>query len=100
MGYGDRVLVRPGVVRQERAHAEKGVRAFADGKWACFQYRFRGTNTGPVMSPTGKELAPTAKSIAFPCCVVARMEGGVIAELDEYFDRLEMLTQLGLIPIP
>jgi hypothetical protein len=29
---------------------------------------------------------------------VARMEDGIIAEFDEYFDRLEMLVQLGLVP--
>jgi len=26
------------------------------------------------------------------------MEDGIIAEFDEYFDRLEMLAQLGLVP--
>lgn len=75
-----------------------GLRAFGDGEWVCFEYRFRGTNTGPAISLSGEELVATGKVAEFPYCIVARMEDGVIAEFDEYFDRLEMLVQLGLVP--
>ncbi|MEA2025053.1 MAG: ester cyclase [Chloroflexota bacterium] len=72
------------------------VRVFGSGDWGCCQFQFEGTNTGPLGGPDGSEAPPTGKVAAFPYCVVARFEGGIIVEFDEYFDRLEMLSQLGL----
>jgi predicted ester cyclase len=74
----------------------RAARSFGSGDWACCQFEFEGTNTGPLGNPDGSEVDPTGKTAAFPYCVVARFEGGVIVEFDEYFDRLEMLAQLGL----
>jgi len=73
------------------------VRVFGTHDWGCCQCRFEGTNTGPLGNPDGSETPPTGKSAAFPYCVVARFKDGVIVEFDEYFDRLEMLGQLGLV---
>lgn len=72
------------------------VQVFQDGDRGCCQFHFKGTNTGPLAAPDGSEAPPTGKVAEFPYCVVARFENGVIAEFDEYFDRLEMLSQLGL----
>jgi ketosteroid isomerase-like protein len=72
------------------------VRVFGTHAWGCCQFAFEGTNTGPMTAPDGSEIPPTGKPAAFPYCVVARFEDGRIVEFDEYFDRLEMLTQLGL----
>jgi predicted ester cyclase len=72
------------------------VRVFGAGDWGCCQFAFEGTNTGPLGNPDGSEVPPTGKEAHFPYCVVARFEGGLVVEFDEYFDRLEMLGQLGL----
>jgi len=97
-GRQARVDFVKGIIRTFPDGRVTGIRAFGEGEWACFQYRFRGTNTGPATSLSGEELAATGKVAEFPYCIVGRMEDGIIAEFDEYFDRLEMLAQLGLVP--
>ena len=72
------------------------VRVFAAGEWSCCQFAFEGTHTGPLGAPDGSDTPPTGKRAAFPYCVVARFDHGLVVEFDEYFDRLEMLSQLGL----
>jgi predicted ester cyclase len=72
------------------------VRVFGVGDWGRCQFQFKGTNTEPLGGPDGSVAPPTGKVAEFPYVVVARFEAGVIAEFDEYFDRLEMLGQLGL----
>jgi len=42
-------------------------------------------------------LPPTVKSVAFPYCIVARFENGEAVEVDEHFDQLELLSQLGVV---
>lgn len=70
--------------------------AFGDGDWACLQVIFSGTNTGPLGTPDGGEIPPTGKSVQFPYCIVVRFKDGQAAQIDEYFDQLELLTQLGI----
>ncbi len=96
-GRGARIDFVKGIIRTFPAGRITGVRAFGSGEWACCQFRFEGTNTGPLATPEGDAPA-TGNRVTFPYCVVARFEDGVIAEFDEYFDQLEMLKQLGVAP--
>ena len=48
------------------------------------------------MSPDGKSIPPTNKSYQVEIAAAVRSENGKIAEYHEYFDKLGMLTQLGL----
>jgi ketosteroid isomerase-like protein len=57
-----------------------------------------GTNTGPLGTPSGEELAPTGKSIRVRGCDVATVENGLITSHRFYFDQAELLTQLGVAP--
>lgn len=75
-----------------------GQRAFGKGEWACFQFEFSGTNTGPLAAADGSEIPATNKPVKFSYCIVARYEAGQIAELHEYFNQMDLLTQLGLVP--
>lgn len=86
-----------GIVRTFPDGRIRGVRAFGVEGWACCQFEFDGTNTGPLATPEGDAPA-TGNRVTFPYCVVARFEDGLIAELDECFDQLEMLQQLGVAP--
>lgn len=71
-------------------------RAFGEGDWACVQARFTGTHTGPLPGPHGV-IPPTNRSVEFGYCMVVRFEDGEAAELDEYYDQLDLLTQLGVM---
>lgn len=57
-----------------------------------------GTNTGPLPSLTGESLPPTGKSIRVRSCDIAQVEGGLITRHEFYFDQMEFLGQLGLLP--
>lgn len=72
-------------------------RQFGSGNWGCLQVMFAGTNTGPLAGPGGQQIPPTNKPVRFPYCIVAKFEDGEVTELHEYFDQLDLLTQLGLM---
>lgn len=72
-------------------------RSFGQGDWGCIQVRFSGTHTGPLATPDGGEIPPTNKSVQFPYCIVVKFENGEATELHEYFDQLDLLTQIGVI---
>lgn len=57
-----------------------------------------GTNTGPLAMPSGESLPPTGKSIRLRSCDIAHVEDGLITQHKFYFDQVEFLGQLGLLP--
>jgi predicted ester cyclase len=69
---------------------------FQDGDWACARWRFTGTHTGPFGDPDQGGIPPTGKAVDFSYCMVLRFEDGKAVELHEFYDQLEMLTQLGV----
>lgn len=95
-GREARIAFVQGIIRAFPDGKIASVRTIGQGDWSCFQLTFSGTHDGPLATPGGDEIPPTNKRVAFPYCVVARFEGDQIVELDEYFDQLELLTQLGL----
>lgn len=54
-----------------------------------------GTNTGPVMTPTG-EIPATGRTAEWPVCEVWRFRNGKLASIHNYQDMATMLRQLGL----
>ena len=74
----------------------KKVRSFGQGDWICVKMVASGTNKGPLMSPDGKTIPPTNKSVQVEIVAVVKIRGGKIVEYHESFDRLGMLAQLGL----
>jgi predicted ester cyclase len=63
---------------------------------------FTGTNDGPLTMPDGTEIPPTGKTISFHFAMsVAREPGAEVASrVNIYFDQLDFLGQLGLLPAP
>jgi ketosteroid isomerase-like protein len=57
-----------------------------------------GTHAGLLRSPDGAEVPATGKQFDFPFVGVFRVEGGKIRSIRIYYDQLELLMQLGLIP--
>ncbi len=61
---------------------------------------FSGTHTGTLMTPDGEAIPATGRSIKAPYVDVFEVEGDQIVSERLYFDRVELLTQLGLMPEP
>lgn len=57
-----------------------------------------GTNTGQLSLPTGGTLPATGRQVRVRSCDVATVEAGVITSHHAYFDQMELLVQLGLLP--
>jgi ketosteroid isomerase-like protein len=57
-----------------------------------------GTNTGAMKMATGETLQPTGKKVTVRSCDIIHVEAGVIKTHHFYFDQLEFMGQLGLLP--
>jgi ketosteroid isomerase-like protein len=57
-----------------------------------------GTHTGALAMPTGESFAPTGKQIRVRGCDIASVQGGLITAHRFYFDQMEFLGQLGMLP--
>jgi steroid delta-isomerase-like uncharacterized protein len=92
------------------AYAMTWLKAFPDGKmkvrseiesgpWVVQEVVMEGTHTAPLDSPTGP-ISPTYKKVVSYGVQLLRIDGGKIAETRIYFDQLDQLSQLGLLPKP
>ena len=72
------------------------IRSFGQGDWLCFEYTMTGTHTGPFKTGDGQVIPPTNKRISVPISLVAKIKDGKIAEEHIYYDRLAMLSQIGV----
>jgi ketosteroid isomerase-like protein len=59
---------------------------------------FVGTHTGPLSGPDGESIAPTGKSVRMRACDVASVRDGLVTNHRFYFDQVDFLGQLGLLP--
>ncbi len=90
------------------AYAMVWHKAFPNGKmtvrneivsapWIVQEVTMEGTHTGPLEGPMGT-VQPTYKKLVGKGVQILRIENGKIAEVRIYFDLLDQMTQLGLIP--
>jgi len=90
------------------AYATTWLKAFPDGKmkvrseitsgpWVVQEIQMEGTHTAPLDTPTGP-IAPTYKKVVGYGVQLLRVEDGKIAEARIYFDQLDQMKQLGLMP--
>ncbi|MEU8618935.1 nuclear transport factor 2 family protein [Streptomyces sp. NPDC048623] len=61
---------------------------------------FSGANTGPIQLPTGETLPATGKTVTLRGTDLATVKDGRITDYRLYFDQMEFLDQLGLLPQP
>jgi predicted ester cyclase len=89
-----------------RAHVERLVQAFPDGRISVddqfaegavvtSRWTFRGTQSGELDG-----IAPTGKQVTVGGMTISRIEGDVVAEEWASWDRLGMLVQLGAVSEP
>ena len=75
------------------------VHSYEVGDTAIDEGFFSGRNTGPIQLPTGETLPPTQKEIRIRGVDFATVDGsGHITDYRLYFDEMEFLEQLGLLP--
>ena len=67
--------------------------------WIVQEVTMEGTNTGPLEGPMGT-VQPTQKHVVGKGVQILKIENGKITEARIYFDLLDQMTQLGLIPTP
>ena len=75
----------------------ESVSKFESGDTAIDEGNFVGTNTGPLVTPTGDTMPATGKSARFRSCDIATVENGAITSHRFYFDQMEFAEQLGLM---
>ena len=68
------------------------------GNVAIDEGYFTGTNTGQIQMPQGESLPPTGRELRLRACDVARVESGLIISHHFYWDQLEFMGQMGLLP--
>jgi steroid delta-isomerase-like uncharacterized protein len=111
----DAMLTAPGPVTieggdQVAEYAMVWVRAFPDAKQTIDntlvagdtvvqEFTFKGTHTGTLSTPEG-DIPATNRPLVARAVQIQRIAGGKIAEEHVYFDQVELLTQLGLMPEP
>jgi hypothetical protein len=74
---------------------EDGSIVFAEGTWT-------GKNDGPLVMPDGSEAPGTGRTVSFGFAIVidGDVERQQATSAHIYFDQMEFLMQLGLIPEP
>jgi steroid delta-isomerase-like uncharacterized protein len=73
------------------------VAIFEDGSTGVLQAVFEGTHTATLNVP-GQPIAATGKRVSIPFVDVSTVDEGKIASFTLYFDRAELMAQLGLVP--
>jgi steroid delta-isomerase-like uncharacterized protein len=84
--------------KQAAPDAELRLRSAVEGgDRIAVEGTFAGTFTGPLQTPQG-EAPPTGKAFAVDYVDVFTVRSDRIAANRVYYDQLELLTQLGLMP--
>ena len=114
--HGENVVFEgPGDVKLEGRepavlYAMSWLRAFPDarltvtnevaaGDWVVQECTFEGTHEDTLASPGG-DIAATHKRVKGRSVSIFKVEGGVMTEIRLYFDQVQLMTQLGLMPQP
>jgi steroid delta-isomerase-like uncharacterized protein len=72
---------------------------FASGDWVVQEFTFEGTHEGTLSGPAG-EIPATHRRLNGRGVQIFRVEGDAVVDSRLYFDQVQVLTQLGLMPEP
>jgi steroid delta-isomerase-like uncharacterized protein len=70
----------------------------AHGDYVFVHWTGTGTHTGPLHMPTGSSIPATRKQVVLKASETYQLKGGKISRLWGFFDRVSLLSQLGLTP--
>jgi predicted ester cyclase len=109
------VIEAPGDVRVEgreaaTQYAMAWLNAFPDarltvknelvsGDWVVQEFTFEGTHEATLSGPAG-EIPATHRRLNGRGVQIFRVEGDAVVDTRLYFDQVQVLTQLGLMPEP
>ena len=68
------------------------------GPWIVQEFTFTGTHTGPLTGPMGT-IQATNRKVSGQCVSITRYENDLAVESRLYFDVVQLLTQLGVMPV-
>jgi predicted ester cyclase len=71
---------------------------FAEGANVVEESVFSGTNDGPLTGPDGSQIPATGRQVSVAFSGLHTAHDGRIISTRFYFDQLDILTQLGLMP--
>jgi steroid delta-isomerase-like uncharacterized protein len=71
----------------------------ADGDWVAQEFTFEGTHEDTLSSPSG-DIPATHKRLDGRGVQIFKVEGEVVTDTRLYFDQVDIMTQLGLMPEP
>jgi steroid delta-isomerase-like uncharacterized protein len=69
------------------------------GEWAVQEFTFEGTHEATLSGPAG-DIPATHRHLTGRAVQILRIEGGAITVTRLYYDQVQVLTQLGLMPEP
>jgi predicted ester cyclase len=72
-------------------------RLLVDGSSVAAEGKFVGTHDGILHSPNG-DVAPTGKAVELRWASVYEVTGAALTSEHLYFDQMDLLGQLGLLP--
>jgi steroid delta-isomerase-like uncharacterized protein len=103
--YSDPTVAKPTLARDLKEHfagffagfpdatfETVGLDAVSDHIWV-WRWIWRGTHSGSL-----RGIPPTGRRVEVPGCEFIELRGNHVLHVSGYFDRLTMLTQLGLAP--
>jgi predicted ester cyclase len=70
----------------------------AQGDFVVVNYTMIGTSEGPLTLPTGQTVPATGKKVVVPVSKTLEFDNGKLVRQVNYYDRLALMTQLGLMP--
>ena len=71
----------------------------ASGDWVAQEFTFEGTHEGTLSGPAG-DIPATHRRLNGRGVQIFRVEGDEVVDTRLYFDQVQVLTQLGLMPEP
>ena len=69
------------------------------GPWIVQEFTFEGTHKAPLTGPMGT-IQATNRKVSGQCVSITRYENDLQVETRLYFDVVQLLTQLGVMPVP
>ena len=69
------------------------------GPWVVQEFIFEGTHTAPLTGPMGT-IQATNRKVAGRSVSISRYENDLGVETRLYFDMVQLLSQLGVMPVP
>ncbi len=85
-----------------RAFPDGGISVHSEivaGDWVVHEFTFSGTHDAPLQGPEG-EIPATHRRLEGRGVEVLQVRDGKVAADHLYFDQVQVLTQLGLMPEP